>query len=359
VFEDYEPTPDLARARTIPSRWYLEPEFLDRERSHIFRRSWQWVGRTSDVRSPGDFFTTELAGEPVVIARGSDGKLRAFSNVCRHRAGPVAEGRGSRAQFQCAYHGWIYALDGRLRRAAEMDGVEDFAIEDICLPRFTVAEWPPLVFVKLGAEGPSLEDTFDGIQKEVEAADFALDALDLVERRDYVVESNWKVYVDNYLEGYHIPHIHPALFKEVDYERYRVETKGYYSSQIAPLRADKQAQRVYPPRSEDERALYYWVFPNLMLNFYPGNLQANAIVPLDPEHTLTVFEWYAHEGVVTDALRSGIELSEQVQREDMDICQKVHAGLRSQTYDTGRLSPRRENGVHHFHRLLHEFLTRP
>lgn len=158
--------PNLARARTIPSRWYLERDFLGRDRSHIFRRSWQWVGRTEDVGNVGDFFTTDMAGEPFVIARAADGKLRAFSNVCRHRAGPVAEGKGNRKQLQCAYHGWTYGLDSRLPVAAEVDRVEDFAIDDTCLPRSTVAEWPPLVFMKLGAEGPSREDTFDDIQAE-------------------------------------------------------------------------------------------------------------------------------------------------------------------------------------------------
>jgi choline monooxygenase len=353
---DYEPTSDLSRARTLPARWYLDEDVLALEREKVFFRTWQWVGRSSDVASPGDFFATDVLTEPLVVARGLDGKLRGFSNVCRHRAGPVAEGQGNRKQLQCLYHGWVYGLDGRLLRAGEMEGVEDFRPDEICLPPVRVEEWPPLVLVKLDGDGSSLAETIPGVHEEVERAGFPVEKMTLVERREYVVEANWKVYVDNYLEGYHIPIVHPALFREVDYERYRVETKRFHSAQLAPLRAGDGSGRTYPRTSEDEEALYYWVFPNLMLNFYPGNLQANSVVPLDAERTLTTFEWYALER--SDDLKKAIEFSDQVQREDMAICRAVQRGLRSRTYDRGRFSVRRENGVHHFHLLLHEHLSR-
>ncbi len=279
---DYELTA-LSKATTIPSSWYLDPELFEREREKIFHCGWQWVGRSEDVARAGDFFAADVLGEPIVIARGDDG-LRGFSNVCRHRAALIAEGKGNAKLLQCPYHGWTYALDGRLRRAPEMEGTEDFDVDDVCLPAVRVEEWAPLVFASLAPSGPSFRETAPAIAEEVERAGFPVSRMKFRERREYVVEANWKIYVDNYLEGYHIPMIHPALHRELDYQNYRVEAYRYHASQIAPLRASKG--------KEDEKVLYYWVFPNIMLNFYPGSLQANAIVPLTHEKTLTIFEWY-------------------------------------------------------------------
>lgn len=350
---DYEPTL-LSRASTIPSSWYLDPAYLARERERIFQRSWQWVGRAEDVARAGDYFAADAAGEPIVVARGPDAELRAFSNVCRHRAALIASGKRSGKLLQCPYHGWTYELDGKLRRAPEMEGAEDFAVEDICLPVARVEEWGPLVFASLALAGPSFRETVPEIAKEVKDAGFAIERMAFRERREYVVEANWKVYVDNYLEGYHIPMIHPALYRELDYERYEVVPFRIHATQYAPLRPSSTGDgRTYPKREEDERALYYWVYPNLMLNFYPGNLQANAVIPLDHERTLTVFEWFALPGANVEA---AIAFSHQVQLEDVAICNSVQKGLRSSTYERGRLSARRENGVRFFHGLLHESL---
>jgi choline monooxygenase len=354
---DYEPK-ELARATTIPADWYLDPAFLERERERIFRCSWQWVGRAEDVSRPGDYFAASLLDEPIVVARDLDSRLGGLSNVCRHRAALIAQGKGSGKLLQCPYHGWTYGLDGRLRRAPEMDGVEDFDVEDVCLPEVRVEGWGPLVFANLASAGPSFRETAPPIAEEVEGAGFPIEKMRFRERREYLVEANWKVYVDNYLEGYHIPMIHPALYRELDYEKYRVEAFRRHATQFAPLRSSGGEHRSFPKRpkrKEDEQALYYWVFPNLMLNFDPGNLQANVVIPLDPERTLTVFEWF---GLPGEDLEAAIAFSHQVQLEDVAISNSVQKGLRSRTYDRGRLSARRENGVHFFHGLLHEHLAR-
>jgi len=343
---DYQPT-TLAKATTLPSSWYLDPAFLEREREKIFHRSWQWVGRAEDVSRAGDHFAAEVQGEPIVVARDLDSELRGLSNVCRHRAALIAEGKGSGKLLQCPYHGWTYGLDGKLRRAPEMEGAEDFDIKDVCLPKVRVETWAPLVFANLSSSGPSFRETAPAIAEEVERAGFPIERMRFRERREYLVEANWKVYVDNYLEGYHIPMIHPALYRELDYEKYRVEAYRYHAAQIAPLRASRGR--------EGAEVLYYWVFPNLMLNFYPGSLQANAVIPLDHERTLTVFEWY---GLESQDLSRSIAFSHQVQLEDVAISNSVQKGLRSHSYDRGRLSVRRENGVHFFHGLLTESLAR-
>jgi choline monooxygenase len=348
---------DLARAHTLPARCYTDARFFALERERIFARTWQPVGRVEQVRQPGDFFTAEVAGEPVVVLRDLHGDLRAFANVCRHRAGAVAEGCGNRKALRCAYHGWTYALDGSLLGTPEFDGVKDFDRTQYGLPAYRVATWGPLVFVNLDRAAPALEEVLGAIPEETRP--FAADRLVLSERREYVVRCNWKVYIDNYLEGYHVPVAHPGLFRELDYAGYRVETFQNYSKQHAPIRAahDAGADHCYEAGSQ---ALYYWIFPNWMLNLYPGNLQVNIVIPVALEQTLTIFEWYFPEGneKVREEVDRAIAFGDQVQREDIGLCEAVQTRLRSRTYDRGRFSVKRENGVHHFQGLVHEFLRR-
>lgn len=362
---DYHYHESLAEAGTIPSRWYTDARFLELETERLFSQYWQPVGRSEMVARSGDFFTTELAGEPLVITRSRDGKLRGFFNVCKHRAGPVASGKGNRNSLQCRYHGWTYGLDGRLLSAPEFEGVAGWDKGDVCLTPVAVAQWGPVIYANLRPDAPPLESVFGAIKAEVDSKGIPIETMSFIERRDYVIECNWKVYVDNYLEGYHIPIAHPGLFREVDYDNYFVETLGGYSKQHAPMRpaSDVEAlnrDRRFMRTEAEEEALYYWVFPNTMLNFYPDNMQLNVIVPLDHERTLTIFEWYFEQpgtGGGWESMQQSIAFSDEVQREDIEICETVQKGLRSRSYDVGRFSVKRENGVHHFHSLLYHALS--
>lgn len=362
---EFAPCNDLARAATLPASWYTDPRMLPLEREHIFWRSWQPVAALENLARIGDFVTCEVQGEPLVITRDLKGELRAYFNVCRHRAGPVAAGRGNRKSLQCRYHGWTYDLNGKLMHAPEFDGVENWDKSDVCLPEVQVATYGPFVFVNLDQSAPSLMETLGGIPQEVEAAGFNLDSMRFVERRDYIVKANWKVYIDNYLEGYHIPIAHPGLFKEIDYDQYRVEAFGTYSKQYAPIRPAREGEiqgrdRRYVREEGEAQALYYWVFPNVMLNLYPDNLQINIILPIDHETTLTIFEWY-FEGPGTgegwESMQQSMAFSDEIQREDMEICETVQRGLKSRSYDQGRFSVKRENGVHHFQSLVYAHLA--
>jgi choline monooxygenase len=362
---DFTPTLDLSRASTLPARWYIEPDFLELEKDKIFWRTWQPVGRLDMVLRPGDYFAAEVVGEPIVVTRGLDGVLRAFSNVCRHRAGMLAVGRGNRKSLQCRYHGWTYGLDGRLLSQPEFEGVNDWNKNEICLPPIKVDTWGPFVFVNLDPGSPALREVLGHIPNEVEQVGFDLERMRPVERRDYVVNCNWKVYVDNYLEGYHVPIAHPGLFRELDYEQYRVDVFRYYSSQYAPIRPARAGElqgrdRRYIRTETESRALYYWIFPNFMVNLYPDNLSSNIILPLGSDQTLTIFEWFFTEpgtGEGWESVQQTIAFSDEIQREDIEICEAVQRGLRSRTYRQGRYSVKRENGVHHFHQLVHKFLT--
>ena len=339
----------LARAATLPSNVYFGDETLAREYERVFGRTWQPVGREEDVAEAGGYFTAAVAGEPLLVARADDGVLRAFSNVCRHRAGPVAGGSGSCRAFRCGYHGWSYGLDGRLLATPEFDGVEGFRREDVALPAFRAETWMGLVFVSLDPAAPPLTATLDDL------ADLPrrrpLSGMRRAHRREWIVECNWKVYVDNYLEGYHIPIVHPGLFRELDYARYATETKRLYSIQHAPVRKSAPGRL---RNGEGDEAEYYWLFPNLMLNVYPDNFSTNVILPLGPERTVTIFEWFFRDPdahATRRAIEETVAFSDEIQREDIAICEAVQRGLRSRTYDRGRYSVKRENGVHHFHRL--------
>lgn len=355
IFEE-----ELARASTLPSRFYLDASILEEEKAKIFSRTWQLVGRAQQVSEPGQYFTATVGDEPIVVARGMDGSLRAFTNVCRHRAGPVAEGEGRRKSFRCGYHGWTYAMDGRLVNTPEFDRVENFCREDNSLPEFRVETWGSLVFVNLDQGAAPLLETLEELPRRVGHRN--LEAMRLAARRDWFVNCNWKVYVDNYLEGYHIPVVHPSLNRELDYEAYRTETKRFYSIQHAPIQREHAERLKVDDETGEGEAQYFWLFPNLMLNVYPDNYSTNLIVPIDEKRTLTVFEWYFLNPDATatkEALDRTVAFSDEIQLEDIKICEAVQRGLRSRTYTRGRYSVHRENGVHHFHGLLAEFLSRP
>jgi choline monooxygenase len=364
---DYTPTDDLARAETMPARWYTDPSILELEKQHIFWKTWQPVGRADMVARVGDFFACEVAGEPLVVTRGQDNQLRAFYNVCRHRGMLVAKNKGNRRSLQCMYHGWTYGLDGRLLNAPEFEGVQGWEKSAVCLPSVQVEAWGPFVFVNLDPDAPPLRETaYHKIGAEITAKGFNIDQMSLVERRDYWIDCNWKVYVDNYLEGYHLPIAHPGLFRELDYDQYRVDTFADYSSQYAPILPanpnDPHTRDRRYARSEDEaEALYYWIFPNVMLNVYLDNMSINIILPVGHDKTLTIFEWYFEQpgtGPGWESMQQIISFSDEIQQEDIEICVNVQRGLQSRSYDRGRFTARRENGVHHFQRLVHDHLTR-
>ena len=358
-------TARVADASTLPARLYLDPAVLELEKERIFGRTWQLVAHAGDLARPGDYVPTTVLDEPIVITHGADGELRGFYNVCRHRAGQVALTRGNRKSLQCRYHGWTYGLDGELRTAPEMEGTEGFDRAHFGLRPVRVDRWGPFVFANLDLAAPPLRAVMGAIPAEVAAAGYEVDRMARIERREYVVECNWKVYVDNYLEGYHIPIAHPGLFRELDYDAYRVETFRYHSKQHAPIRDLKPGQElgrdrryVRSPDGESD-SLYYWLFPNTMFNIYPDNMSSNVILPLEHDRTLTVFEWYFAQpgsGAGWESMQQTIAFSHEIQHEDIAICEQVQRGLRSRSYDTGRFSARRENGVFHFQSLVAEFL---
>ncbi len=340
----------VERSETAPSAWYVNPGFHGVDRDAVFATTWQGVGHVSMVAGPGDYFLATVADNPIIIIRDRDGVLRAFYNVCRHRGGPLAlEPSGCVKALTCKYHGWTYLLDGTLRGVPQFDRTELFDKKDFGLIAVGVDVWEGFVFVCLEpAHAPPLADVLAGIAERIRPN--SLTTKRLVRRVDYEVEANWKVYVDNFLEGYHIPHVHPELNKALDYSAYTTELGPWHTLQHSPLKADN----VYTADTGGE-AFYYWVYPNFMLNVLPHRVQANLVLPKGPDRC-TVSFWYYYDSPDAagrvEQIQADVEYSDMVQVEDREICQKVHAGLQSRGYDRGRFSPAMESGVYHFQCLL-------
>jgi choline monooxygenase len=344
---------DLAHAWSLPATYYSDPDVSQLEREKIFARTWQVVGHRDQILKPGDYFTTNLVGEPLLIVRGAKGEIRGFYNVCRHRAGPPAEGCGTKKLFRCAYHGWTYGLDGQLISAPEFEGVQDFHPEEFTLAPVRVEEWSGLIFVNLDANAAPLVESLGELPQQ--AGRFGFERMKLFERRTYDMKCNWKTYVDNYLEGYHLPSVHPGLNRELDYNAYVVEPYEWHIKQFSPIRGaqpgDATARR-YQEASENLTTDYYWIFPNWMLNCYPDNVSLNIVLPLETERSLAIFEWYLpEESLASEAAKASVEFSDQIQIEDVGICEAVQKNLGSRSYRAGRYSVKQEKGVHAFHRM--------
>jgi choline monooxygenase len=346
----FDPSLPLERARTIPSSWYFDPDIYAAERRAVFGDTWQVVGRAEQVAGPGQFLTAEVAGEPVLVVRGEDGVLRAFHNVCRHRAARVlTEPCGQATKLRCRYHGWTYDLSGRLRGVPEFDGVAEFRRDDNGLASMSVGTWGPLVFVHARPPAAPLIDFLSPLEKRDVRDSMA--GLQFAQRKEYELDCNWKVYVDNYLDGgYHVNTIHPGLAGALDYSGYHTVIDGETSVQISPLR---------PPDSSSmgqvragDNAYYWWIWPNFMINLYQGVIDTNLVLPLGPERCRVIFDFYFSDGIDRQFMERSIAVADQVQAEDMEICEDVQRGLASSSYDTGRFSVRREGGGYHFHQLL-------
>ncbi|MFY9609385.1 MAG: aromatic ring-hydroxylating dioxygenase subunit alpha [Blastocatellia bacterium] len=355
IIESYDPHAPLAEAWTIPAPWYIDPRVSDLERRTVFSRSWQIVARVDQLRAPGQYITAEVAGEPILLVRGTDLVLRGFFNVCRHHAAAVmTEPEGSAHSLRCPYHGWTYSLEGALKGTPDFSEVCNFDRGAGGLVSVETDVWRDWVFVKLDPEGQTLKD-FLGADLMGQMSRLGVDKLHWMERRRYIVECNWKVFVDNYLDGgYHVPHLHKGLDSVLDYNRYTVENGERFCLQSSPV-VTQGAEEGTGAVRKGERALYYWLYPNFMINWYDGVMDTNLVCPLEIDRTEVIFDFYfedvSEEG--RERQRASIAVGQRIQDEDAAICKSVQRGLTSRAYEAGRLSVRREAAEHLFHKLLY------
>jgi choline monooxygenase len=359
IIRAYDPDSPLEKASTLPSAWYADPRILDLEQRTVFSHSWQVVGRADQVRNPGQYISCHIAGEPILIVRGSDRVLRGFFNVCRHHAAAVVTtSEGKAENLRCPYHGWTYDLEGKLVLTPEFAGVANFDRNANGLVPVQIAEWQGWIFAKLAESGPALKD-FLGSDLIERFERMNLERLCWFERRSYFLHCNWKVFVDNYLDGgYHVPHIHGGLSSVLDNIKYKIETGERFCLQSSPIAADKGEAQTAAVR-QGERAYYFWLYPNFMINIYDEVMDTNLVVPRGVDKTEVIFDYYFSD--ISESSReenlASIAVSEQIQLEDVAICESVQRGLNSRAYNLGRLSVQREAGEHLFHRLLYADLS--
>lgn len=356
----WEIDPDICRAETLPSRAYCDPETYRRAVERVFRPSWQLAGDVSTVKVPGQVHPfTLLEGcldEPLLWTRDSGDRVHCLSNVCTHRGNLVAESGGVESVLRCRYHGRRFGLDGRFLSMPEFGRTERFPTAADSLPAVSWGSWGPLLFASL-APAVGLEEWLAEVEARVGWMPLASFAFDPSRSRDYLVRANWALYCDNYLEGFHIPYVHAGLAGALDYGQYRTELFPWSNLQVG-IAADGEECFDLPPGSPDfgQRiaGYYFWLFPNLMLNFYPWGLSVNLVKPLGVDRTKVSFLSYIwDEAKLGQGAGAGLD---RVEREDEVVVESVQRGVRSRLYDRGRYSPDREQGVHHFHRLLTRFL---
>lgn len=352
----FDVDPDIRNASTLPKALYTDPAVYAAAREKVFARSWQLVADQRQLRVPGQVLpVTLLPGcldEPLLLTRDGDDRLWCLSNVCTHRGNLVAEEAGKASQLRCRYHGRRFGLDGRFVSMPEFEGAQRFPSPADDLPRLPLERWHGLYFTALDPAMPFAE-LVAPLAERVGWLPLAEATVDAAASRDYLVRASWALYCENYLEGFHIPYVHAALNQALDYGSYRTELYDWASLQLGVGSGGEECFELpagHPDAGQEIAAYYYWLFPNLMLNVYPWGLSVNVVKPLAVDRTrVSYLTWVWDES--KRATGAGADL-DRVEREDEAIVEAVQRGVSSRLYDRGRLSPSREQGVHHFHRLL-------
>ncbi|PYS89914.1 MAG: choline monooxygenase [Acidobacteria bacterium] len=333
----FEVESDIRKAKTLLSEFYTDERFFEMSREKIFERAWHFIGQSNEVESLKP--TTLLPGfvdEPVLLSR-VDGDVVCLSNVCTHRGKILVEERCKANLIRCGYHGRRFSLDGRFLSMPEFEGVENFPSPADDLKQLPLAEWRGFLFASIDPFA-----AFDDVVANMPDIGFESDELKLTSTRKYEVDAHWALYCENYLEGFHIPYVHRSLNEIVDYGSYTTETIRYASLQTGFGDDGSIA------------AKYLFIFPNLMFNFYPWGVSVNVVRPIRPSKSVVEFLTYvADESLIEKS--AGADLH-GVEMEDEAVVESVQKGIRSRFYLHGRYSPTREQGTHHFHRLIAEFM---
>lgn len=343
--ERFNANAEVSDAYTPPASWYRSKDFLELEKRSLFLKEWTFAGHTTDLKDQGDYFTGNIANRPFVVLKDDD-KVKAYFNVCSHHGTCVARGKGNQEKLVCPYHGWQYNLEGHLKKVPKAGAILNIHKKGLNLKEIPVHVAGSFVFLFLGdGEVPSFSK---GLTEHLERPLY--NGLNFLKRVEYEIECNWKVFVDNYLDGgYHVPHMHPGLATQLDIKSYETELFDTFSVQYCKGQSADTKEEEVKGRVEG-RAEYTWSYPNLMINRYGKWMDTNWAMPIDENKCLIVFDYF-HEDA-PENFEASLKASHQVQLEDMDICKMVQDGLKSEVYDTGVYAPQFEKPMFHFHKLL-------
>jgi choline monooxygenase len=330
----FEINPDICQAKTLSSEFYTDEKYFHQSKEKIFSKAWHYVGTTEEINNLKPF---SILDTPMVLAKNDD-KFSCFSNVCTHRGAVLVENDCRLNGIRCRYHGRRFGLDGKFLSMPEFENVQNFPSEKDNLSHISHNFWNQFIFASINPIKP-LEDFTIEMSKRVKS----LETYQLTATKDYQVNAHWALYCENYLEGFHVPFVHPALNNEIDYGTYTTELFRYSNLQTA-----------YNDNGE-LAALHFFIFPNMMFNFYPWGLSVNIVRPVTPiKTTVSYFTFVSDEAKTGQGAGGDLET---VELEDQAIVESVQRGIRSKFYDSGRYSPTREQGTHHFHQLICEFMS--
>ncbi|PVA12060.1 ring-hydroxylating oxygenase subunit alpha [Pelagivirga sediminicola] len=351
---------DSSRSLSLRSDAYTEPKWFDADLRAIMAKHWQWVCHVEKLREPGSYFALQVAGQPVVVVRDRDGVLRAFYNVCKHRAHELLSGEGVTSRIMCPYHAWVYKLDGQLVRAPETEHLEDFTPSEICLDEVQVEEFCGFVYVNLDPDAKSLSEQTGSLETEIRHWAPDIENLTFGRRMTYDIKSNWKNVIDNFLECYHCPTAHKDFCDLVDMDTYKVTTYGIYSSHMAE--AGTSPNSAYDVSNATVRThAVWWLWPTTCLMRYPGrsSMIVLNVIPMGPDRTLETYDFYLEtpdpDPMEVDAMRY---IDEVLQPEDIGLVESVQRGMATPAFTQGRIvndptgSGKSEHAVHHFHGLV-------
>ena len=332
----------MLREKTIPSSWYSDEKILKIEKENIFSKSWHLLGSIDQIPNKGDYLIKTINEQPIFIIKDKVGKINVFYNVCQHRGCVLLEKDGNSKQIKCGYHGWVYELNGKLKAARGFDK-EDLDFEQLNLKSIEHYIWMNQIFVKLQSDCNNLPKTLKEIENIISPIKF--DNYLFHFKKSYEIKCNWKVYMDNYLEGFHIPLVHPKLNNVIDYKSYSTEIFDNFSLQWCHINAESSP---YKKTDDDSKAYYFTLFPNILLNIAPGRLQTNIIEPITTSSCNVFFDYYFENEEDLNSIQEDISFSEEVQNEDINICERIQIGLESDGFDYGVFSKKYETGVSHF-----------
>ncbi len=349
---------NIATAKTLDTSFYLDKHYHEAAKEKIFSKSWQFVGDTEQVKEDGWVTPIHLMehylSEPLILSRDKEGKLHCLSNVCTHRGNLLVEQPCKVNDLRCKYHGRRFQLNGHFQSMPEFKEVENFPTEEDNLSHIPFYQWSKWIFASLAPDASAeiyLRDMMERV-KWMPLSEFKFRP-DL--SKDYLVSANWALYCENYLEGFHIPFVHAGLNATIDYGNYAIELYPYSSLQLGIAKKGEltfDLPKESPDYGKNVGGYYFWVFPNMMFNFYPWGLSINIVTPLETDQCKVSFLSYVWD---ESKLRSGAGSNlHKVEMEDEDIVQNVQKGIRSRFYKHGRYSVKQEKGTHHFHCLISE-----
>jgi choline monooxygenase len=353
----FNPTPPIEEASMPPASWYTDADIQKLERANIFQKSWWPIIKIDDFCQKNMYLTGHTNETPWLLIRNHQGELKAFFNVCRHKGREVTTGKGdcSSCELTCGYHGWKFHIDGQLKSAPKMGGIKNFNREEMGLVPMNVQEWGHWIFINPSKEKKNIECELEILDKQLSLRNWT--KLQFHSQKSWTINCNWKVYIDNYLDGgYHIPLMHPSLDAQLDMESYKTVCFKSYSIQTSgPTKKNSQDLSYNPQERIGDGSIYAWIFPNFMVNLYGNCMDTNYVIPISEHQCQVFYEFYFTQEEEEEFIQNSIKQADITQVEDIEICESVQLGLNSGAYQPGRYAPLIEQGEYHFHQLLSEY----